>query len=1087
YVFTNWTQGGFRNYARGIFGGNCPAVRILSLGKILEADAQIDAEVTAGQQDTTVSIEVEVTREATGELLKKVVEMIPVKAGAVQRKVVAVNWVDKAGPIEERVQKPDDSGFGSWVNTNRKVVTLKVTDIRSGQTLIHQVMQVKEGLRDWIDRAGQRSFEVFVDAYPSYGVIRASVDTFDLKDKEKLDRVAVYLKAENSEEIAGCGVINRFNLGYGETLIKHLPLVSVKYQAVFVALDKEGKELARETTEFERKSFEWEGTRLGVSDEVIEPFTPLELKNKTVSCWGRQYQFSDTGWPSQIISRNKPLLSRPVVLQGQSDKGKIAFRSYGSLEKISAAPGVVQLRGYSRAGDLRAEVRLTMEYDGFVKYQLLLSPDREMTIKHLSLDIPVRNEHALLYHACGESIRLTNRAGYLPEGQGIVWSSREIPNSVVLGTFIPYFWLGDYDRGLCWMADSDRGWITDDSKDCIQFIRQGKELLARINLVNAERKISRTREIVFALMAGPARPELEGWRMDRRGGYAWYCGYARTFQGYGCPPDMEAYLKDVEYYKKQRGYWGVNTSPNDLWGVTPANLYYEAEWSPGVPTEKRNDYVMYYLNKFMEAGYIDGLYSDDVYPVADKDLVTGRGYLREDGKVQAGYSMFALRDFFKRSAYLFQKHNCSRRMTVHMTDSMILPAYCFWDYKHDNEWRKAGLGGGDQIDGWDLGELCARTMSRQYGMGASWHTPSDWDTDPETGGDDHSCLLLLHDVLGRSENPSNRTLPAKLLFGIGENDVEFLGYWLLQPKNDPRKKDVKVSAWVRRTKGTALVVVGNLSNQDWSGQIALPLKLMGLKGKLVACDGEENHQEIPLKNGVFSVEVARHNYRLVLIGPAGVFPVNAPVPGFKLEKPAQLLPEFCDSFDAPVLNPVWKLNASPVAAAMARVYRKRLMLRSRDYKFAVVERPFSQDNVTVQVRVETASLSHQNWNGLLLRWANGDSVFAGPFLREKKFLYATTVAGRTRTRWGSAASVSQPEGVHQVNWVRISLLLDKIIFSGSGDGEKWSVDWEIPRPKELQGPPEVLRLGKSPLGKDETPTPAPAIIYFDDLVVGRNL
>ena len=1085
YVFTNWTPGGFRNYARGKFGGDVAAVRILSLGKILEADASIVLEVTGGNCDTIITVEMEVKNEANGQLLKKVKEDLIVKAGTLQKKIINVNWVDKAGTIEKRAPAPGDTGFNSWVSSNRKVVTLRVDDSSSKQTLIFQTMQVKEGVMDWIDKSKQRSFEVFVDAYPSYGIMKASVDTYDFKEKEKLARIAFYLQAKKSEEVAGCGLIDRFNLGYGETLIKHLPLNFSEYQAVFVALDREGKALSRETTDFEKKNFEWENTRLGVSDEVIEPFTPLKVKNKSVFCWGREYLFADTGWPAQIISRGKPLLSRPSALSGQAESGNLFFRPVGSLKIISATPGKVIFHAYSQGGDLRTRLVGEIEYDGMVKYHLVVSPDREITVKNLSLDIPLSNERAILYHACGESIRLTNKAGYIPDGQGVVWSSREIPNSVVLGTFIPYFWVGDYDRGFCWMADNDRGWVTDDSKQCVQFIRKGKELIVRINLFQVEKKISQPREIVFAVMAGPARPEPEGWRMDKKGGYAWYCGRARTFQGYGKPPDMEAYLKDVEYYKKERGYWGVNTSPNDLWGTTPENIYYEAEWSPGVPTEKRNDYQMYYLNKFMEAGYIDGLYSDDVYPVADRDLVTGRGYLREDGKVQAGYSMFALRDFYKRSAYLFRKHNCSRRMTVHMTDSMILPAYCFWDYKHDNEWRKS-LPGGDQIDGWDLGEICARSMSRQYGMGASWHTPSGWDTDPETGGDDHSCLLLLHDILGRSENLANRTLPAKLLFGIGEKDVEFLGYWLLQPKNDPKKKDVKVSAWVRKSKGTALVVAGNLSSRDWSGKIQLPLKLMGLKGNLVACDGEENHPRIPMEKDRIFLQVPRHNYRLVLIGPPGSFPVDEPLPGSGLEKPVSLIPELCDSFHQDFLDPVWKLNTSPVAQATARIYRQRLMLRSCDYKFAVVERPFNQDNVTVQVRVETASLSHQNWNGLLLLWENGDFVFAGPVLREKKFLYAVSTDGKIKTQWGSPVSVKNPETMHQLNWVQIKLLPEKIVFSGSADGQHWSCDWEVSRAKQLKGAPVTLRLGKSPSGKDETPTPSPSIIYFDDLIVGKN-
>jgi hypothetical protein len=129
-------------------------------------------------------------------------------------------------------------------------------------------------------------------------------------------------------------------------------------------------------------------------------------------------------------------------------------------------------------------------------------------------------------------------------------------------------------------------------------------------------------------------------------------------------------------------------------------------------------------------------------------------------------------------------------------------------------------------------------------------------------------------------------VPAKLLFGIGEPDVEFLGYWALQPNNDPEKKDVKVSAWVRKKLGTALVVVANLSPKDWEGKIDLPLNVMGLNAHDVAVDAEgKSHAPLIFNLGTLGLSIPHHNYRLLLIGPNGRFNLAPPPPETKMEQP----------------------------------------------------------------------------------------------------------------------------------------------------------------------------------------------------------
>jgi hypothetical protein len=655
-------------------------------------------------------------------------------------------------------------------------------------------------------------------------------------------------------------------------------------------LDAKGRELAAtNSAPFEKRVYPWEKVNIGLSDEVIPPFTPLKIHNNLISCWGREYLFKGDGFPQTIMTRRAQILSGPVTLEASINGAHLNLG--GELKVITQKPGVILLSSSSNHDCGRMDVTCRVEYDGMMLYHIKFIPNKKVTLDKLLVKIPIKNNNAKLYHVVRDAIRLNSESGYLPKGEGKIWGSSAKKSKDVLGTFIPYFWIGDYDRGFCWMANNDKDWSVPDGEDCVEFIRDKKALTAIVNFIKSPKSLSKPWEVTFALMAGPPRPEPEGWRGYKKWS-DWFCGHAPTLQGYGKPPNFTKYLADVKNYKKVRGYWGVNTSPNDFWGVTEENKYFQLEWSGGVlrqtgyPLIHRNNFVMYTLDRLMSKGYIDGLYSDDTYPVPSNNLITGRGYIRPDGKIQSGYSMFALRDFFKRSAYLFRKHNCSRSMMVHMTDAMIMPCFSFWDIKNDNEWVKNKPGVRDHIDAWSLGEICARCMSRQYGMAAVWHSPATWKNSPESGGDDLVCLLLLHDILGRAARLKERTSPGKLLFGIGEPDVEFLGYWVLQPNNDPEKKDVKVSAWVRKKLGTALVVVANLSKQDWQGKIDLPLHVMGLNSHDVAYDAEgKANAPVIFDQGSLRLSIPHHNYRLLLIGPKGHFPTTMPSSETKLEKP----------------------------------------------------------------------------------------------------------------------------------------------------------------------------------------------------------
>jgi hypothetical protein len=265
---------------------------------------------------------------------------------------------------------------------------------------------------------------------------------------------------------------------------------------------------------FVRQHYEWEHNELGRSEEVMPPFTPLEVEGATVSAVLRDHTHGPAGLWQSVVSEEKTLLTDPMMWHVETvEEGKSADQPVEGTgwKLISHEPtGVVGQAAFT-AGPLRASVRGEYDYDGMMKVRLRLQPTGVTAVRRLSLDIPVSNGEAPYMHAVSDGLR-HHYAGFVPEGEGEVWNSNEANKLDLVGTFYPYLWVGGGSRGLCWFADSDRGWILDDETPVIRLIRRGDTLLMRVSFITRPGPITEPREIVFGLQATPTKPMPEGWR-----------------------------------------------------------------------------------------------------------------------------------------------------------------------------------------------------------------------------------------------------------------------------------------------------------------------------------------------------------------------------------------------------------------------------------------------------------------------------------------------------------------------------------------------------------------------------------------------
>ena len=175
----------------------------------------------------------------------------------------------------------------------------------------------------------------------------------------------------------------------------------------------------------------WLDSTLGLDDEVIPPFTPIELRGNTVRLLGREMQFADTGLPTSIRS-GRDVLAGPVALVVESASGPEPLApSAGRV--LKQAPGAVERENHSQGDGLTLTVRSKLEFDGCLTYRAALRATRALDVKDIRLEVPVRRAVAKYLLGMGR------RGGYRPEQWDWKWDVDQANNLV---------WLGDFDAGL---------------------------------------------------------------------------------------------------------------------------------------------------------------------------------------------------------------------------------------------------------------------------------------------------------------------------------------------------------------------------------------------------------------------------------------------------------------------------------------------------------------------------------------------------------------------------------------------------------------------------------------------------------------
>ena len=343
--------------------------------------------------------------------------------------------------------------------------------------------------------------------FPSYHAMKVKVNISGLQEKAKVRAVHFEIRAKGGNQIAS----NTAPVKDDMALLERWGLPSLADGEYELVVTLDGLKTEPQVLPFARHKFEWENNQLGISDIVVPPFTPIVVKGQNVGTVLREHAMNSVGLWDQVKATGSPLLKSAMRLEVKSDGKTVVAKGAPVKFSQSTATHTIAETQWA-AGELSGATESEWGYDGVMKSTLTLQPSAQM-IDSLTLIIPLDDAQMPLMHACTDGLRF-NYAGSTPAGTGRVWDGSKAARNSIIGSYVPYIWIGGQERGLAVFGENDRGWITDDKTPCQEIVRNADGILElRLNLISKPSQIKVARRITIGFQATPVKPMPENWRL----------------------------------------------------------------------------------------------------------------------------------------------------------------------------------------------------------------------------------------------------------------------------------------------------------------------------------------------------------------------------------------------------------------------------------------------------------------------------------------------------------------------------------------------------------------------------------------------
>lgn len=628
------------------------------------------------------------------------------------------------------------------------------------------------------------------------------------------------------------------------------------------------------------------------------PWTAVAHDGASVSVWGRRYDFAGAALPRQIDTRGVAILAGPVRWRLRVAGEEIDVQFVGSRIE-SDQPQALITHTSERTGGFDIDTLARIEFDGMMWFDCTFTPrDGAAALERLDLLIPLMPEYSRYRHFPGHKAvdrRATGANDVTPEAP----FSRALPR-------YGFCWLGDEERGLTWFFTEPGQFHLDNPDAAIMLQRTDEAMTLRVCFVDRAMEAATPLRISFGLVPTPTKPLPDGWRM--RGTQRWIGedwvfpwtreGWSRYGAGFPESNDPQLYRLLLDFHRRHRSKvapymiltWRDRQSP--LW------QRYQEDWKvPGAisdysktrpfwfghyvcaHSESYRRWMKSMLPAFISDYDLDGLYHD----IQETHFCTNASH-GCDGAGGAGrWNILAVRDLNRWVYTLLHEDGRGRMKFDHSSAIQHDALSSFADAVVGGE-ELCSDGIGDKPQ--DVGPLLVfddyfkveriRDHLIATGMVAGQRGPIPWFLPELRGGYESGtrgllALLLPTDVWtiwrGRGDFRLMHSLDrAARDFGLGENDVEFHGYWRDdQPMRTAAEQGPTpiVSLWHRFGHGTLIVVANHSMSEPLTARLDFDLSRLGFAAAEAADAEHQLHWTPMAAPGRLRVQVQPKDFRLL--------------------------------------------------------------------------------------------------------------------------------------------------------------------------------------------------------------------------------
>lgn len=234
------------------------------------------------------------------------------------------------------------------------------------------------------------------------------------------------------------------------------------------------------------------------------PWEPLVVSGTAVEVAGHRYRFDAGPFPTSLEVNGAEFLFDAVKLDVRVQDELLAWQR---ARTVSLSATDVELLARGNAGDLIAQTRVSISYDGMCRFRVSLIPQGVITIDSILLDVPILREETTHYthHLLGADA-VANSWEEVAGDPEAHWGGGRIPDNGWSGEITPHFWVGNPERGIVWFTDVIVGPQRQQGATQVQLRPVAGAMRLLVELITDPLDMPGTIHLDFGLQPTPVRP-----------------------------------------------------------------------------------------------------------------------------------------------------------------------------------------------------------------------------------------------------------------------------------------------------------------------------------------------------------------------------------------------------------------------------------------------------------------------------------------------------------------------------------------------------------------------------------------------------